>query len=111
QPSREVELCGHATLASSYVIQKYIAPEKTELQFRALAGTLRVTRENGLLSLDFPSRPPRPCQIPPKLVGGVAVPPLETYQTRDYLALFSDENTVRNLQPDMTILAEVDMYA
>ena len=52
-PTCEVELCGHATLASSFVIFQFLHPEKTEVSFRALAGNLRVTREGDLLSLDF----------------------------------------------------------
>src|SRR5436190_13220506 len=109
-PATEIELCGHATLASAYVIQRFIAPEKTDLRFRVLAGTLRVTREDGLLTLDFPSRPPLPCHAPAKLIQGLGEAPSEIYKARDYVAVFPDEDAVRSLQPDMAALAAVDMF-
>jgi PhzF family phenazine biosynthesis protein len=110
-PTCEVELCGHATLASAYVIFNYLSPEKTALNFRALAGKLRVTREGDLLSLDFPSRPPRPVEAPNGLIEAIGVTPLEIWQARDYFLLLDSESTVRNLAPDMAELQNVDMYA
>jgi PhzF family phenazine biosynthesis protein len=110
-PACEVELCGHATLASSYVIKKFLAPEKTELNFRALAGTLRVTQDGGMLSLDFPSRPPEPAGAPAGLVEALGATPSEILKARDYVAVFEDADTVSNLQPDMAALGKVDMYA
>jgi PhzF family phenazine biosynthesis protein len=110
-PSCEVELCGHATLASSYVIFKHIAPDKNELNFRALAGALRVTRDGDLLSLDFPSRPPERIDAPVEIVAALGVPPDEMWKARDHVAVFADEDVVRTLKPDMARLAQVDMYA
>lgn len=110
-PTCEVELCGHATLASSYVIFKTIAPEKSELNFRALAGALRVTRDGDLLSLDFPSRPPQPADPPPSLIDALGAKPNEICKARDYLAVFDDADAVRDLRPDMATLAKVNMYA
>jgi PhzF family phenazine biosynthesis protein len=110
-PSCEVELCGHATLASSHVIFTNIAPEKSELHFRALAGALRVTRDGNLLSLDFPSRPPQRAEAPPELLDALGVVPKEICKARDYLAVFDDADLVRNLRPDMAKLAKVEMFA
>jgi PhzF family phenazine biosynthesis protein len=110
-PVNEVELCGHATLATSFVIFEQIAPEKTELRFRALAGTLRVTRDGDLLSLDFPSRPPQKIDMPAELVAALGTTPLEMWKARDYMALFDDESAIRSLRPDMAKLAKFDMHA
>lgn len=110
-PASEVELCGHATLASSYVIMKFLAPEKTELNFRALAGTLRVTRDGSMLSLDFPSRPAEAADAPEGLIEALGTTPSEIFKARDYVAVFEDADTVRNLQPDMAALGKIDMYA
>jgi PhzF family phenazine biosynthesis protein len=110
-PTCEVELCGHATLASSYVIFNHIAPGKNEISFRALAGSLRVTRDGELLSLDFPSRPPESIDAPVDIVAALGVPPDEMWKARDHLAVFSHEDVVRTLNPDMARLARVDMYA
>lgn len=56
-PAVEVDLCGHATLASAFVILERLEPERREVRFCSRSGELRVTREAGLYSLDFPSRP------------------------------------------------------
>jgi PhzF family phenazine biosynthesis protein len=110
-PTCEVELCGHATLASSYVIFNYIAPQENEINFRALAGPLRVKRDGDLLSLDFPSRPPQPIDAPVDIVAALGVPPDEMWKARDHVAVFAHEDVVRTLKPDMAKLAQVDMYA
>jgi PhzF family phenazine biosynthesis protein len=110
-PVCEVELCGHATLASSYIIYKYIAPEKTELRFRALAGQLRVMRDGDLLSLDFPSRPPRRIEAPRELVQSIGAEPSEMCLADDHVAVFNSEDQVRSLAPDFTRMGRFDMFA
>jgi PhzF family phenazine biosynthesis protein len=110
-PSCEVELCGHATLASAYVIFKYLSPTNTDVTFRALAGMLRVTREKDLLTLDFPSRPPEPVDVPPDIAEALRITPVEMWKARDYLAVLENETAVRRLEPDMAKLAKVDMWA
>ncbi|HYP08574.1 MAG TPA: PhzF family phenazine biosynthesis protein [Bryobacteraceae bacterium] len=113
-PTNEVELCGHATLASAYVIFNYLSPDKHNLRFRAQAGELRVSREGeaGVLSLDFPSRPPEPVEPDPRIVdalGGAS--PSETWKARDHLYVFKTEAEVRALKPDFARLRAVEMYA
>lgn len=108
-PSCEIELCGHATLASAFVI--FNQSDAREIRFRAMAGMLRVTREGDLLSLDFPSRPPLPAEAPPQLIEGLGAKPSSVCKARDYVAVFEDARTVRDLQPVMSTLATVDMHA
>src|SRR4051812_20717004 len=87
-PSCEIDLCGHATLASAFVIRKYLAPQKTELTFRALAGTLRVLEDGDKLSLDFPSRPPQRAEAAPGLIEALGASPIEVHKSRDYFVVF-----------------------
>ena len=68
-----------------FVIFNYFAPKKKEVRFRALAGALRVTRDGDLLSLDFPSRPPQPIDLP-AIVDAMGVTPSEMWKARDHLA-------------------------
>ena len=63
-PAVEVDLCGHATLASGFVVLSKIEPASQAVQFRSKSGPLRVLRNDALFSLDFPSRPPEPCVVP-----------------------------------------------
>ena len=110
-PSCEVELCGHATLASAHVIFNHLSPGMTDVSFRSLGGVLRVTAEDDLLSLDFPSRPPERVDAPAAIVDALNVIPSEMWKARDYIAVLSSESEVRNLTPDMAKLTKVDMYA
>ena len=69
-PAVEVDLCGHATLASAFIILNDLTPGERSVSFQTKSGTLTVTREGDLYSLDFPSRPPEPCQVCPELAPG-----------------------------------------
>src|SRR5262249_4365812 len=68
-PTVEVDLCGHATLASAHVVFECLEPRRDVVRFRTLkAGTLEVRRSDGLLTMDFPARPPVPCEPPAELL-------------------------------------------
>lgn len=71
-PKREVDLCGHATLASAYVLFTYLEPGRTAVRFHTLSGPLEVTQEGPLLAMIFPSRPGVRCDAPAALVGAWA---------------------------------------
>jgi PhzF family phenazine biosynthesis protein len=110
-PSCEVELCGHATLASAFVIMNRLIPGTEHIRFRARAGELRVERDGDRFALDFPSRKPKRIDTPPELAEALGAPPQEVWLSRDYLAVYATEAQVRNLRPDMAKLAKIDMYA
>lgn len=107
-PKNEVDLCGHATLATAYVIFTYLDPDLTAIQFHTLSGVLEVTREGGLLAMIFPARPGVRCDAPDALVKGLGKPPLAVYKSRDYMAVYASEQDVLDLQPDMGELAKLD---
>jgi PhzF family phenazine biosynthesis protein len=110
-PALEVDLCGHATLASAFVILNHLEPSRDAVVFDTLSGELRVSRDGGLLSMDFPARPPQPCELPPKLVEALGRAPQVTLASRDLMAVFATEDDVRLLAPKMAVLAEVDAFA
>lgn len=107
-PKREVDLCGHATLASAYVLFTYLEPGRDHVRFHTLSGPLDVTQEGGLLAMIFPSRPGERCEAPPELVKGLGKQPLEVYKARDYMAVFADEQEILALRPSMAELAQLD---
>lgn len=110
-PRVEVDLCGHATLASAFIIFSELAPAEKSVRFETRSGTLIVTRAGDLLSLDFPARPPADCDVHPKLVAALGGKPEKILGARDYLAIYSSEEEVRELKPDMGALAQVDRFA
>ena len=108
-PENEIDLCGHATLASAFVVFTHLKPELTSVAFDTKSGELVVKRaEGGLLSMDFPSRPPEPGASDSRLrqaLGGKAGAILVS---RDYLVVYESEDEVRALKPDMNALALMD---
>ena len=107
-PVCEVDLCGHATLASAFVISRHIEPGAKSVQFDTRSGPLAASVENGVIELDFPSNEPRPVEPPPALLAGLRRTPLACYRALDYLVEFGDEATVRALRPDFDRLARLD---
>jgi PhzF family phenazine biosynthesis protein len=108
-PVAEVDLCGHATLASAFVIFTQLDPSMAQVAFRSRSGILTVEKEGDLLSMDFPSQPPRACEAPADLLEGLRQKPLDVLSSEDYFVVFSSEEDIRALEPDMTKLKRVDL--
>ncbi len=109
-PTVEVALCGHATLASAFVIFERVAPEKRKVSFATRSGTLSVARAKDLLVMDFPSLPPVPIEAPPILEEGLGAAPVETWRAANILAVFDDAERVRTLAPDFDVLKRLHPY-
>ncbi|MBX9601535.1 MAG: PhzF family phenazine biosynthesis protein [Bryobacteraceae bacterium] len=110
-PEVEVDLCGHATLASAYVLFRELGLEGHRVCFDTRAGELIVTQSGDLLSLDFPSRPPSSDAVHPRLIDALGAQPLTVLSARDYLVVYAREADVRALRPDMQVLSNVDRFA
>jgi predicted PhzF superfamily epimerase YddE/YHI9 len=110
-PTTEVELCGHATLASAFVIMNRLDPGRTSVEFSSKGGPLCVTREGDLFALDFPSRPPRPVDLTGALQAALGGRPREVWAARDLMAIFDTEDEVRRLKPDLPLLSAFDSFA
>lgn len=110
-PLVEVDLCGHATLASAFAVFEYKSPQAERVDFQTQSGLLSVERRQDLLMMDFPSRKPDLCQSPDHLAEILGIPPVQTYQSRDLLVVFDQEDQVRRLQPDIERMALLDTFA
>jgi PhzF family phenazine biosynthesis protein len=107
-PKIEVELCGHATLASGHVIFNHLGFDEKQIAFSSVSGELGVTRANNRLILDFPATPPSPADTDEGLIQGLGMRPKEVYKSRDYLALFESEADILSLKPNFDILGKLD---
>jgi PhzF family phenazine biosynthesis protein len=107
----EVDLCGHATLASAFVILNYLDPTRDSVSFDSKGGDLTVRRNGDLFSMDFPSRPPQRVAAHSDLAGALGLAPVDVLAARDYLALYESEDEVRSLNPDMQKLSGLDRFA
>jgi PhzF family phenazine biosynthesis protein len=111
-PGVEVELCGHATLASAHVILA-IRKESAgpRVSFQSKSGELTVERDGDLYALDFPSRPPELMPANEFLFEALGARPKELLAARDYLCVFETEEEVRALAPNMDKLCAIDRFA
>jgi PhzF family phenazine biosynthesis protein len=111
-PAAEIDLCGHATLASAWIVFNRLEPGRRELTFRSKSGPLRVTAEGDRLALDFPSRAPEPAEASLAAVAAaLGAAPAALLAARDFLAVFASEAEVRGLRPDMAKTAALERMA
>ena len=110
-PVCEVDLCGHATLASAHVLFYELNERADAVRFETKSGELVVRREAERLSMDFPSRPPEKLEPHPALEGALGGRPLEILAARDYLVRYGSAEEVQALSPDMEALKRIDRFA
>ena len=110
-PAVEIDLCGHATLATAYIIMTELARGKHEVRFMTRSGELVVSRDGDRLVMDFPARPPSECTPDPNLIAALGGNPERVLAARDYLVVYGTEAEVRGLKPNMERLSQVDRFA
>jgi len=98
-PAAEIDLCGHATLATAYVILRFVQPDADRVAFQTLSGTLVVTRKGNLLEMDFPAIDVQPYPCSDQLVAALGKTPVETYRGRDLICLYESEQDIHTLTP------------
>lgn len=106
-PKVEVDLCGHATLATGHVLFGEIFRDTERLDFDTRSGKVSVIRRDGMLWLDFPSWTTDRIEIEDRLVSALGARPRLAFQNRDLLAVFDTEQDIRDLAPNFALLAEL----
>lgn len=106
-PKVEIDLCGHATLGSAFVLMNYVDPSMKHVDFHTKSGLLSVKKTGDQYVMDFPSRKAIPCVKPTRLEEALEVKVQATFQSRDLLVLLEKESEVANLHPNLSLLAEI----
>lgn len=107
-PTTEVDLCGHATLASAHVLFDYLGYEQDVIRFDSNSGELKVRKEEGRLVMDFPTSSLQEAQAPPFLEEAIGTSAQELYRDTDYLYVIENEEQLRNLEPNIRALEKAD---
>jgi PhzF family phenazine biosynthesis protein len=107
-PGGEIDLCGHATLGTAYVIMNYFEPDLQQLSFDTMSGELTVLRRGELYEMDFPAYELKPVEVTAEMTAALGVKPLEAYMGRDLLCVLESEEQVRELTPDMEKIKQLD---
>lgn len=109
-PEYEIDLCGHATLASAYIIKTFLEPHIPEIHFSTQkAGILKTTVQDGVYTLDFPARMPVATETPKGLLESLGVSnAIEVLRSRDYFVVLPNEEAVKNVEPNYERLKNID---
>lgn len=107
-PACEVDMCGHATLASAFVLFEILHYQNDEIVFDSKSGKLRVKREDDKLVIDFPTQEIVACGIPHLIVEAFGVQPKECYKSMDYLLVFENEEEILNAMPNFEKLKNIN---
>lgn len=107
-PGGEVELCGHATLATAYVITRFVEPELKTVAFDTLSGRLTVEKQDDLLKMDFPSFQLKPVPVTEQMIEALGVKPVEAYYGADMVCVLENEEQVRSIHPNQELIRQMD---
>jgi PhzF family phenazine biosynthesis protein len=111
-PTVEVDLCGHATLASALVLLQELEPARKQVRFHSKSGALEVSRDGDLYALDFPARPPREVAFDEAAAAALGRRATAFFRARDLVALYGSEEEVVSLTPDLGAIARLpDTFA
>ena len=110
-PAVEMDLCGHATLASAYVLFQHLGETENRVVFHTRSGELAVEQNGDQLVMNFPSRPPEAVEAPAILREALGNEPQEILASRDYFVVYGSEAEVRTLHPDLEALKHLDRFA
>ena len=107
-PGGEIDLCGHATLATAYTILRFVEPELNEVRFDTLSGELIITKKGDLLEMVFPAYELRPVEVTEQMTEVIGAKPSAAFMGRDLLCVLDDEAAVRACAPDMAKVKQLD---
>ena len=107
-PGGEIDLCGHATLASSFVLFNYFTPGAERIDFTSMSGDLTVSHRGDMYELQFPAYDLRPVEVTDLMEEVIGRRPVEAYISRDLLCVIDDEEFIRGMTPDFDRMLELD---
>lgn len=107
-PKNEIDFCGHATLATSFVIANFIEPDCKTIKYTTLSGEMSVEVKNGLFVMDFPRYKLFPAEVTDEMTRAVGVCPAAAFLDRDLLLVLNSEEEVFGLKPDLAAIKELD---
>lgn len=107
-PGTEVELCGHATLASSFVILNFYEPDSDVVQFSTLSGILTIRRNGNLFEMDFPTYELTEIPVTDAMERAFGIRPIKAVLGLDLVCVFETEEQVRNMTPDQELLKQIE---
>ncbi|MGI6664477.1 MAG: PhzF family phenazine biosynthesis protein [Christensenellaceae bacterium] len=100
-PTEEIDLCGHATLATAYIIHRFYAPSSQTIHFHTASGTLSVTKNNDFYEMRFPAYALKEVPVTKQMISALGATPTAAYLARDLLCIMEHEDIIHSLSPDL----------
>jgi PhzF family phenazine biosynthesis protein len=108
-PDIEMDLCGHATLATAHCLKAILNYPKNEILFTSLSGDLIVSADKDKYTLDFPSSMPKEETLPGEIAKSLSIQPKEIYKSRDYMLVYGREDDIRNIIIDRSQMDKINI--
>lgn len=107
-PGGEIDLCGHATLGTAFVLFRDFEKDAKSITFDTMSGALTVVKNGERLEMDFPAYDLKPVPVTDAMTDAIGVRPVEAWMGRDLVCVLDSEDAVRNTQPDQSKLLSLD---
>lgn len=108
-PEIEMDLCGHATLATAHCLKTILNYKSDTIIFETISGDLTVLVDNDLYKMDFPSRMPVPDSLPTIIENSLNIKPKEVLKARDYVLVYDNETDVKNIKIDRQLFDQINL--
>ena len=108
-PEIEMDLCGHATLATAHCLKSILNYPNNKITFKTLSGDLTVSKKNDLYHLNLPSRIPHLSELPELIKKSLNIQPKEVYKSRDYLLIYNNEQEIENIKINKQIFDQINL--
>ena len=107
-PGGEIDLCGHATLGTAFVIMNFYDKKVNEISFETLSGELIVKRNDDFFEMDFPKYDLKEVDVTEEIVDAIGYKPTKAFMGRDLLCIFDNENIINKINPDLIKVEKLD---
>jgi PhzF family phenazine biosynthesis protein len=108
-PEIEMDLCGHATLATAYCLKKHMNFNKDLVKFDSMSGELIVKFEADYMQMDFPHRKPIKSDLPQNIMDSLSIRPKEILKSRDYVLVYENEDQINNIKIDKALFDKTNI--
>ena len=108
-PEIEMDLCGHATLATAYCLKNHLDYRENQVTFDSMSGELIVKFNGDYIEMDFPHRKPINSQLPRNIMDSLSIKPNKVLKSRDYVLVYDDEEQIKNIEIDKELFDKINL--
>jgi len=108
-PEIEMDLCGHATLATAYCLKNHLDYKENQVTFDSMSGELIVKFNGDYIEMDFPHRKPINSQLPRNIMDSLSIKPNKVLKSRDYVLVYDDEEQIKNIEIDKELFDKINL--